>query len=391
MALRLSRLLPVAALALSLHLTACDTANTSDEYVSGVNLTKLFAEPTVEESTVIRADWAGRNTSAQGVAVVADFTYTAAASPSGPFIPYSVRIVSHNVPTMTGGTIKHYGAIMVPAGLTGKAAVMVYNHGGDSGTSLAEAGFFAAALTPKIGTANKPIIWVVPSFRDEPLSWGPNGVPGTSVTANVTMKSDGPASPWDYDVDDALALVNVAIQQYPALVDTDKIGAMGVSRGGAVALLMGVRDDRVKRVLDMFGPTDFLGAYVRDVTVRALNGETVALPGFDVLNASLIQPLKTGTLSNAQVRNQIVRRSAVYFKDKLTEPIQIQHGSADPTVAVSQADRLAGALGATAQTSFAGGTLPQYSFFRWPGGVHSPASFPQAQWIGAAQTFIAPL
>ncbi|MCA0269772.1 MAG: acetylxylan esterase [Bacteroidetes bacterium] len=393
---RIPRLLPAAALALAFTISACDTA-TDDEYVAGVNVTQLFAQPNADELTVIQAEWAGRALALapQNVTVVKDFAYTAAASASGPFIPYTVRIVRHTVPvpaTQGGGTATHYGAIMVPAGLTGtaSAAVMVYNHGGDNGTSIAEAGFFAAALTPTIGTAKKPIIWVVPSFRAEKLRWAPNGVPGGTLTAADSVTSTGPDSPWDYDVDDALSLVNVALAQYPQ-ADASKIGVMGVSRGGAVALLMGIRDPRVKRVLDMFGPTDFLGDYVKNVAIKGLNGEAVDLPGFDVLNASLLQPLKAGQLSIPQVRNQIIRRSPAYFASALTEPVQIQHGDADPTVLVSQADRLAQVLGATAQTSFTGTVPTPYSFYRWVGGVHSPSSFPAAQWVGAAQTFIAAL
>lgn len=388
--------LPAAALALTL--AACDTEPTVyGEEVGGVNVTQLFAAPTDAEKLLITTSWQARvpGLALRDTATYRTFGYTAAGSAQGPFINYRVYIVSHSVPSGDGSTfIKHYGAIMVPSellvpGNTTKAAVMVYNHGGDKGVSVAEAGLFASLLTPGT-TAKKPIIWVAPSFRSEALSWAPNGVPGTTVTASETVTSGGLPSPWDYDVDDALSLLNVTLAKFPTHVDASKIGVMGVSRGGNVALQMGIRDDRVTRVLDIFGPTDFLSEWVQGITRRALGGETVALPGFDALNAGLIQPLKNGARTIPEVRNQIIRRSPVYFTDKLTEPVQIQHGTADQTVLVSESDVLARALGATPQTTFTG-TLAAKSYFRWEGGVHNPSSFPTPAWIGAAQTFIAPL
>jgi hypothetical protein len=106
---------------------------------------------------------------------------------------------------------------------------------------------------------------------------------------------------------------------------------------------MGIRDERVDRVIDFFGPTDFFGPYIREVTEQALDGELPPLPGLDVLDERFIQPFGAGALPLAQVRLELARRSAVLFTAELPT-VQIHHGTADSVVAVSQSERLIAAL-----------------------------------------------
>jgi dipeptidyl aminopeptidase/acylaminoacyl peptidase len=182
-------------------------------------------------------------------------------------------------------------------------------------------------LSLALGDAFGGFVWVVPSFRSEPLQ-----VRGT------THRSGGAASPWDRDVDDAIALLGAALAGTPA-ADSARVGVLGFSRGGGVALLMGIRDPRVDRVVSFFGPTDFLGDDMRALMEEAIDGELPPLPGLDALDQTLIRPFAAGTLPLAQARLELVRRSPVLFADRLP-PTQLHHGTADPVVAVSQAERL---------------------------------------------------
>ena len=342
---------------LGLAAASCDS-NDDGKIVEGVDFGELFAEPSAAEIAAVRAEWATRDVSAQGVAVVATFAQTA----QGLTAPktFDVTVVSHTV----GGT-KHYGAILVPQGLapTARVPLVVYAHGGDGGVSVEEAATVAAIATP----AGPGIVWAVPSFRAEPLRYG-----------TTALTSDGPASPWDRDVDDALALVNVALGRVPQ-ADPARIGAAGFSRGGLVSLLMGVRDPRVRRVLDVFGPTDFFSPYVQDVVEDALRGGDRNLAGFDVLNATLAQPLKAGTRTVADARPDLVRRSVVLFADDLPA-VQAHHGTADDVVDVSQTRLLERAMRGRSD----------FQAFYWEGGRHDPTSFP-AQWVFEAQGFLAGL
>jgi len=204
-----------------------------------------------------------------------------------------------------------------------------------------------------LGGVSSDFVWVVPSFRGETL-----------VTAGGSWPSDGPASPWDRDVDDALMLLGAALELAPE-ADEERVGVLGFSRGGGVALLMGIRDERIDRVVEFFGPTDFLGPYVREVVEEVLEGDMRDLPGLPTMNERFIEPFAEGALTLADVRPELVRRSAVLFAADLPK-LQIHHGSADAVVDVGQAEELIEALESV------GRGPPDDGFFIYDGGGHHP-------------------
>lgn len=328
---------------LALTLAACD-AHVPDEgrVVAGVDLAQLFAAPAPAEVDAIVRDWAGRDVSVQGYEEVASDTVQAGRA------RVSLRIVSHTV-----DGLRHYGGVIVPEGAApGSLPVLVYLHGGDRGVGLDGEVLLALSLVPVLA---EEFVVVVPSFRAEPLHY-----------AGRTYHSDGPPSPWDRDVDDALALLNTALQTTPA-ADPGRIAALGFSRGGAVAMLMGVRDPRVEAIVEFFGPTDFTGAFVQDLVEEALRGTLRPLPGIDDLDQTIIQPLKAGRLDVASVRLELIRRSAVHFAGRLPQ-LQVHHGTADAVVPVGEAEALDGVLKAL------GRAAPGYEYYRYEGGEHNPFS-----------------
>jgi dipeptidyl aminopeptidase/acylaminoacyl peptidase len=283
----------------------------------GPDLDALFAPATAAEIAAVRADWAGRDPAPADVRVESTQTITFGGVPS------TLRVLSHAI---AGG--RHYGAVITANGAApGTLPVLVYLHGGDGGVGVNDLFLLSLAL----GDAVRGFTWVLPSFRGESLT-----------TPGGTYRSGGEPSPWDRDVDDAIALLGAALTNAPA-ADPSRVVALGFSRGGGVALLMGIRDERVDRVIDFFGPTDFFGPYIREVTEQALDGELRPLPGLDVLDERFIQPFGAGALPLAQLRLELARRSAVLFAAELPT-VQIHHGTADSVVAVSQSERLIAAL-----------------------------------------------
>ncbi len=322
-------------------LIACgdSPADPDEREVGDVDLDALFAPPLPSEIAAVLADWQSRDVSSrdyrleQSTAVVI-----------GGGLQATARIVSHIV----DGN-RHYGAIVVPADAAPSSLpVIVYAHGGDSGVSVEE----LVLATSFFGSQAAGFVFVIPSFRSEVLSWG-----------QVSWRSEGEASPWDGDVDDALAVLNVALET-SAAADPSRIGVLGFSRGGGVGLLMGVRDARIDGVVEFFGPTDFYDGYVRGIVEEALRGSLRDLPGLRVLNDRYIQPLRTGAVTITQTRAQLLLRSAVYFAERL-QGVQVHHGTADVVVDVSQARSLIDRLDQL------GRSAPEFEFFIYPGGQHS--------------------
>jgi len=165
-------------------------------------------------------------------------------------------------------------------------------------------------------------------------------------------------------VDDTFALIDVASQIEPA-TDASRIAVLGMSRGGAVGMLMSARSDAVERVLAFFGPTDFYGPFVQEVVTEILEGNPRQLPGLDYLAEEFLLPYQAGEVTLEEIRIELVRRSAIYFIDRIGT-LQIHHGTADTVVPVSQADRLIAAM------SSAGRSAPEFESFIYPGGEHNP-------------------
>lgn len=296
-------------------ITACDA--TGPAPVDPHALDELFRPASATEIAAVEAEWADREPAAADVVEEAS-TVMLMAGGLG-----TARVFSH---TVDGH--RHYGATLVPLGAAPRSLpVVVFTHGGDDGINVDD----LALILVLLGEQARNYAYVVPSFRSERLT-----VSGTSYT------SAGEPSPWDRDVDDALALLDVALE-HVVETDPDRIGVLGFSRGGTVGLLMAIRDARIDMVSELAGPTDFLGPWMRALTDDAMNDRLQPLPGVHVLNDRFIQPLMDGTLSPSLFRRELVRRSPVLWADRLP-PVQVLHGTSDAVVDVSQAESLIAAL-----------------------------------------------
>jgi dipeptidyl aminopeptidase/acylaminoacyl peptidase len=311
-----------------------------DQIVGGVDFSTLFAAPTQSELNAVKIDWASREYPVEGVQVALQQPILLGNTPG------TIQVVSHLV-----GSVKHFGAIIYANGLNSREAPMVvYSHGGDNGISVDQEVQLVLSFFADVADQ---FVYVIPSFRDEAISF-----------QNTTWKSDGPPSPWDRDVDDALSLVNVAASLVPG-ADPDRIGVLGFSRGAGVGMLMDVRNEQVDAVLDFFGPTDFFGTFVQEVSRDILLGRPRNLPGLEFLSDEVLLPYQAGEVSLEEVRLEMVRRSAVFFADRI-ERLQIHHGTADQIVPVSQAEAMIKAM------ENAGKTAEQFQSFLYEGGDHNP-------------------
>lgn len=368
---RFARVPPLASLVLCSVLAACgddDPTEPDGRVVAGVDLDVLFAPATQAEIDAVLADWAGRSPVADGVQTEASVSDTLAGT------PVEIRIVSH----LVDGN-RHYSAIVIPDGASpATLPVLMYLHGGDGGFSIAD----LELIADRAPSIVDDFVWAAPAFRSEPLRFGAQ-----------TFTSEGTPSPWDRDVDDALALLDLVADETPA-ADPARVGLLGLSRGAGVALLMAEREPSIDLVVEFFGPTDFFGEFVQEVVEEALLGTLRDLPGLEFLNGEYIVPLREGETGIPAVRTQLVRRSAVLFADRLPD-LQVHHGALDPTVEVTQAASLIATMQALGRGSAAlcppeaesgVGASPLFEACIYETGSHSPLTMPGS--IPRSQAFL---
>ncbi|HEX8386095.1 MAG TPA: hypothetical protein VF576_07925 [Rubricoccaceae bacterium] len=306
----LCRLRTTALVVLAVTLAGC-APRLSGAEADGL-LDALFQPPTAAEFATVEAEWAARDTRALDVRVEQERTFGDGSR---------VLVVSHRV----GGT-RHVGAVRVPPGATGRRLpVLIVGHGGDRGTSLRE--FEGGAFA-------RDWVQVLPSFRGERLRTG-------AFSRTGGFRSGGTPSPWDRDVDDAIALLNAAFEVVPE-ADSARVAALGRSRGAGVVLLMAARDVRVRSVVSVFGPTDFFLPEVQRLARRALRAP-VRLPGAGFLADSVLFALRDGRVPLVRARLDLLRRSPAHFARRLP-PVQIHHGALDTKVPLAYSERLTGAL-----------------------------------------------
>ncbi len=300
-------------------------------------LDTIVAAPTDAEIESVRADWAARDISPVDVFVEFTETYPLGEAPA------TLRVVSHQV-----GEVRHYGAILAPdSAAPGTLPVLMYLHGGESGVDVGDIDIVRYSL----GELQDSVVYVIPSFRSERLEYG-----------DAVWVSTGPGGHWDYDVDDALALLNVALELTPQ-AKSEGVNIVGGSRGAGVAMLAGIRDERIENIVAFFGPTDFFDDWVRQIVREAILGRPRELTGVAHMNSSFIQPYLRGEIDLAEVRLELVRRSSVLFAEDLPA-VQLHHGDSDETVAVSQAYSMIRAMEAL------GREPPEFEAFIYEGAGH---------------------
>ncbi len=300
-------------------------------------LDNIFAEPTAAEIEAVRADWALRDISPVGVSV--EFTQPYPLDDT----PATLRVVSHQV-----GEARHYGAILAPdSAAPGTLPVLMYLHGGDSGVDVGDVDVIGHFL----GEMRDRFVYVIPSFRSERLELD-----------DSVWTSTGPASHWDYDVDDALSLLNVALELTPQ-AKSEGVSIIGASRGAGVAMLAGIRDERIENIVAFFGPTDFFDDWVRQIVREAALGRPRKLTGVAYMDSTFVQPYVRGEIAMAELRLELVRRSSVLFAEDLPA-VQLHHGDSDETVAVTQAYSIMRAMEAL------GREPPEFEAFIYDGGGH---------------------
>ncbi len=288
---------------------------------NGVDVGALFAPPTTSELESMLSDWSGRQLGAVDLQDDATFTLQ-----SGD----TLRVLSHLV-----GDQRHYGAVIVPAG----AHVV-----GSLGVFVSLIGFGKSMLLeipPQTTADGDAHITLLPSFRGHTLRFG-----------DQEWVSGGDAfDHCDGGTDDAIAFINAALQATPEATSTGMF-AVGGSRGGNVALLIGIRKTSIAGVVDIVGPTDYL------------REELLEHPNVSPLyQGYFVKGLLDGTSDATEARRRLLACSPLYFAEQLP-PTQVHHGTADLNVPFTQAELLSDRMAEL------GRMPPDFELFTYEGADH---------------------
>lgn len=289
-------------------------------------LDRLFAPPTPVEIKQVWANWAKRDLKPTEVKEVAHGKVTVGT------LTAQVRVLAYRI----HGQL-NYGAILVPDGLPAGPAPVIMDLKGVSPD------FFPLDLehlsSPwMLGDDNRRFIYFIPSFRGERLIF--NG---------QTFQSEGdPTDSWDGAADDSLAFLTAALVATPQ-ADASRIVSFGKSRGGALALLTGLRDPRIARVVAWSAPVDFfqaMGAHgwsPREVAGDALRYRAEPKEDGGQFVATFLAQAIAGKRGLEEVRMHMIASSALYFADHLPRT-QIHQGVEDEMVGVANGRSLSAAF-----------------------------------------------
>jgi dipeptidyl aminopeptidase/acylaminoacyl peptidase len=258
-----------------------------------------FAPPTQAELQTISATWEQRDLSPRDTELAKRDTAPA---------DYDVLILRHRV-----GVNTHYGAVTIPKNAVARSLPVVVHA---DGLSQDNPPLNLDLNLQMAGELLRGVVYVIPTFRGRTLLY-----------KGVSYPADGDfCDAYDGATDDAIALLNVVEASIEA-ADLDRVMVRGGSRGGNTALLMTVRDPRVKIALAIAAPVDF-----NRLEPRARYAEQYRCQFIT-------------NKSPEQSRQKILASSPLHFSVPATvRKIYIFHGSADSVVPLWNATEMAAHL-----------------------------------------------
>ncbi|WP_028527027.1 alpha/beta hydrolase family protein [Runella limosa] len=261
----------------------------------------LFAAPSNAEIDIIIQTWAQRDLKTTDYTLVQEHQLLDG--------NYRLKLVSYKV-----GGIKEYGALLIPKTDQRVPVRMLLG-----GFGLGITANSVNVVLDKT-TATSAFILAIPALRGQSLEITLNGSKFTSPLSEGSQ-----CDAFDGATDDAIAFLNV-IQQTEEKADVNRTSMRGGSRGGTVALLAGIRDKRVKKVVGVVSPTNFV-----ELTAQNENDPTY--------QCQFLSDFRSGQFTLAQARTKLIASSPLYFAQHLPQT-QLHMGTNDKIVPISQANEL---------------------------------------------------
>lgn len=325
-------------IAVILCCTAC-----KKNFLKGYDRSELFAAPSDAEIAAVMQDWQQRDLAIRDYSVLTEEEVGGG--------KYLLKLVSYNFQGLN-----EYGALLIPI------------QQGSYPVRMMVGGFGHEITVNTLGitldtSAYGNFIFAVPALRGQSLELTING-----IVYKTPLSEGRHCDAFDGATDDVLAMLNL-IDTLETKADVSRTAVRGGSRGGTVALLAGIRDKRVKRVVNIVGPTDMLM-----LTKTATNDPTY--------QCQFLDDLVNKNSSVAETRHKMIASSPLYFSQHL--PLaQVHMGNKDNNVPVSQGSQLQ-------QKMAAQGLSAKLEFYVYDKG-HSDIATNNNELNDRIQQFLAPL
>ncbi len=273
-------------------ITSCQKKPAIDRF----DESELFASPSDAEIATVWQDWHNRDLSTTNAQIVSEQRIAGG---------FTVKIISYQLQN-----IIEYGALIVPSA-PNTVPVRIWV----GGFGLGETENSINVVTDSTGSS-APAILAIPALRGQWLSLTING-----KTYTTPVSGGRHCDAFDEATDDVLAFMNV-IDALEPKADVNRTSVRGGSRGATVAMLAGIRDTRVKRVVSIAGPNELL--------LR-----TKAMKHDPTYQCQFLDGLISGQTNMADTRKKMIASSPLYFAQYL--PLTQMHmGINDAIVPIAQ-------------------------------------------------------
>ncbi|MFK8005795.1 MAG: alpha/beta hydrolase family protein [Saprospiraceae bacterium] len=264
----------------------------------GINMDSLFRPADSSELKIILDEWKNFNPKSDSFKIIKQYTYVNGRR---------LSLIEHSAEGQ-----KHFGVILTPSEFDAskKYPLLLYATGLNQASPIYNLDkSYIKRLLPKFSN----YFIVIPSFRGQAFQIG-----------DEKYCSDGFfGDAFDGATDDALRLLFLAKKQFSENIDKTRMISYGVSRGGTVALLAGIRNHELNGVVSTTGPTDF---FSREVYNRYEFQ-------FKYQYLSELKPM-------ADLRKKMLRSSPIHFIENISPPVFLLYGKNDRIVPLSNAEHI---------------------------------------------------
>lgn len=203
--------------------------------------------------------------------------------------------------------LKITGALAKPKNISGKAPLLMYNHGGVKGIKTINADWIKKF-------AENGYVVLVSTYRGE---------------SDITGTSQGEIEVAKGEVSDVLNLLECG--KNLSYVDPQKIVAIGFSHGGGITVQAIELSKQFNAAAEFYGLTDIEAHYQRYVSGGVSSSENdLRFEVFDVFKQ----------MSETERNKELAKRQAIDCVKNISAPLLVIHGKADTNIPVSEAQDL---------------------------------------------------